>query len=391
LRDHVYKSPNWSEATADAASGDPAKMHSAARVAREALVVHLIRLGFPKPSPYEFRYTALKLATAGYVPGADLSDYNQAVHYLRRATHGSKGLDLAKGRIAVAIVQRLCNTLVPCVETSNHLYSTPQTREILTEALNVTDATDSKTLVLRLNDAINQLKYLQERTGTTNNWLAAEKAARERLISGALAMQVFFAAEDRNCIQHPEEAKGWGPVANNDIVSGIRAIGALFGLVPEFLRLPNGGWKVRTTPSETTKRPVESCPSDWIRSELGERRQKALLCALQDAIDDICNALNDIGVTHRDDGLLGLIERANEAYDLQSQEYVEDALCAAKHEFELRQGWIPTIQEALTIGEQISNFLRMLARTIEGPDREDEDWNGGLSDYEIPKTLYRMG
>lgn len=403
MRKRTLRTPDWSAALAHAASGEPPRMLAAANAAYGALVRHLVRLGFDNPPPYRFRYAALKAAPAGYVPGTILGAYGQTLRYLAKATHGVKHVDSAKGIAAVEMIQKLWKIVVPCPETSNHLKPTPETHAVLTEAIGASASSDDMTLRYYLEAAVDQLKYLQERTGKKNNWSAAEEAARSKLISGALAAQVFFASEDRNALKHPEKAGGWGPVTPVDIACGIRSICALFGLVPLFLRLPNGGRQdlpsTNVGPPEATQRragrktpgPTDWTFYAWTYSEIGEKRQRALSFRFEGVFDEVCEILRDEKMRLRHDDLLGLLEETDKRCNLPNRDLVQAALGAAKRQAELSHGWVPTVEEGETIWEHLCNFLDMLEEVVEGRGLEsDEGWYGDLDAYEIEKTLHRM-
>jgi hypothetical protein len=189
----------------------------------------------------------LKAAASGHVPGPLINDYSEAIYYLRGATHGTKGgLDVNKGIATIRTLRILWNITSPCQETSQHLVPSEDTRKIITEALQVIETPEEKLLAHHHVTVVEELIHLQQHEGVGDNWNAVVKAASSKFISGALAMQLFFASRDRAAPKR-KNRKGWVQPTNEALTNGIRAMGTLFGMEPEFLWLPNGGWKVRST------------------------------------------------------------------------------------------------------------------------------------------------
>jgi hypothetical protein len=238
--------PNWDELLSDAASGQPHLMHASAQRAYAAWDWHFSQLGFPSPKAYQYRDSMLKAAASGHVPGPLIDDYSKAIYYLRDATHGAKGLDLNKGVATIKTLRTLWDITTPCQEASQHLVPSPDTRKVITEALQILGTSDEKLLAHHHVTAVNALEHLRRHVGKDDNWNAIVKAASSRFISGALAMQLFFASRDRAAPKR-NNRKGWEMPTNEALTYGIRAMGTLFGMEPEFLWLPNGGWKIRST------------------------------------------------------------------------------------------------------------------------------------------------
>ena len=238
--------PNWDELLSDAASGQLHLMHASAQRAYAAWDWHFSQLGFPSPKAYQYRDSMLKAVASGHVPGPLINDYSEAIYYLRGATHGTKGgIDVNKGIATIKTLRKLWDITTPCQEASQHLVPSPDTRKIITEALQILGTSDEKLLALHHVTAVNELEHLRHHEGADDNWNAVVKAASSKLISGALAMQLFFASRDRAAPKR-NNRKGWVMPTNEALTYGIRAMGTLFGMEPEFLWLPNGGWTVRS-------------------------------------------------------------------------------------------------------------------------------------------------